>query len=244
MYKTILKNDQETAVKSRVMKNVDQYTYISILHKMNDIKEFNVLLNTYFDKFIKEYNVYAKEVVSYTTREKREGEIDGREHYFITKERAKEILESSDILAYTKIGEYEYFTTKQQLKDSNIYIIDPKGIEYLKESNPDLNIKVIYISIPDNIREERCKNRSDYDTAYKKRYESENEQFTKFEESKSWDINIINTDIITSLSQFIEYIIYEMNSRVQPLFLIVARTGSGKDTLLNEAKRLINGEGI
>lgn len=40
-------------------------------------------------------------VVSYTTRPKRSYETDGVEHYFISKERMKEIKENDTMIAYT-----------------------------------------------------------------------------------------------------------------------------------------------
>ena len=149
-------------------------------------------------------------VVSYTTRPKRENETDGVEHYFITKEEAKKMLDTCQILAYTKFedpnnkGEgYEYFTTVEGLADSNVYIINPDGIDYLK-SNQHLKNEIefisIYIHTPSFIRKLRVRKRSDYKTKYKDRVKSEREQFRDFVKKKKYDYKIENVQGFANVS--------------------------------------------
>lgn len=178
-----------------------------------------------------------KPVVSYTTREKREKETNGVEHYFITPEEAKEKLVTEHILAYTKIGEIEYFATLEALNDSNLYIIDPKGIIYLKEHFPKLNIKVIYIMTDNDLRIERAKQRDNKDflKAFEKRNTDEDEQFTKFEESEDWDIIIYNNGKAEDATkELVDYVMYTTHNALvrgkdDPLYCVAGRTGSGKD---------------
>lgn len=64
-------------------------------------------------------------IVSYTTRPMRPGETNGIEHYFVSE---NEMPKTEDMLAYTKFGNYHYWTTPQQvLEGINFYIIDEKG---------------------------------------------------------------------------------------------------------------------
>ena len=224
-----------------VISKLDSVTFDGLFDVSNK-EEFKEKIYSEFKRLIVENNIHIKEVISYTTRLMRDGETDGVEHYFITSDEAQTKLKEETVLAYTKIGEYEYFATKEKLKDSNFYIIDPRGIKYLKENDFGLNLKTIYISIPDHVREERCKSRSDYETAYKKRCESENEQFTEFEQSMQWDCYIENIDFEISIFKFILFIVENFrNESKDTLFLIVGRTGSGKDLLIKEAKKMING---
>ena len=200
------------------------------LLKLNDVKKAA-------KELIKERNIHLKPVCSYTTRPKRDSETEGVEHYFITPEEAKNKLESEKILAYTKIGNYEYFSTLEGLNGANLYIIDPNGITYLKQHFPELNCKVIYIWTPDHIRENRCKDRSDYETKFKLRCQEEDEQFTEFEKNKDWDCYINNGfGLDNSLSTILSFILNEKDS----MFLIVGRTGSGKDYLMREVLKLVN----
>ena len=46
-------------------------------------------------------------IVSYTTRKKREDEVNGREHWFVTD---KEVPDKSKMCAYTMFGGYQYWT--------------------------------------------------------------------------------------------------------------------------------------
>lgn len=67
-----------------------------------------------------------KQVQSYTTRPPR---YDGEKgHIFISD---NEFDELKDIVAYTEYDGYKYCTTKEQLDDANIYVIDPAGVETL-----------------------------------------------------------------------------------------------------------------
>ena len=57
---------------------------------------------------------------SYTTRPKREGEIDGVEHYFVEKCN----VPRDKMLAYTRYGGYEYWVPIDQVKNQAIYVQD------------------------------------------------------------------------------------------------------------------------
>jgi guanylate kinase len=138
----------------------------------------------------KEYkNMRLKPIVSYTTRPKRERETDGVEHYFISTEKAHELLTTQQIIAYTKIHDktsgvegFEYFATIENIGDSNIYIIDPNGIAYLMKyvRSGDIDISIIYIHVPSFIRKLRSMKRHDDPVAYKNRVMNEKRQFKTF----------------------------------------------------------------
>lgn len=82
-----------------------------------------------------------KSIQSYTTRPKRMPDETG--HTFVG-ERAFHDLK--DIVAYTKYNGYEYCATAQQVEDNDLYVIDPKGIEYFKEHyHGSKNVVVVYI---------------------------------------------------------------------------------------------------
>jgi guanylate kinase len=107
-----------------------------------------------------------KSVVSYTTRPKRANETDGVEHHFISKEEFDDIMKIKEIAAYTKIEDpdtgtegYEYCATIQGVLASDIYEIDPIGLEKLKEQLKYENITIVevYIHCPEDIRLNRVK---------------------------------------------------------------------------------------
>jgi guanylate kinase len=91
--------------------------------------------------------------VSYTSRPKREHEIDGVDYYFVTKEEFEEKIKNDDFLEYAKVqyGAY-YGTPKKEIKkllDTGkdvILEIDVQGAKQIKEKFPDTIL--IFIMAP------------------------------------------------------------------------------------------------
>lgn len=79
---------------------------------------------------------------SYTTRPMREGEVNGREHYFVEHVN----VSPTKMLAYTFYGGYDYWTRLDQVKDTAIYVIDEVGLVELKEKHPDIEVFSIYVN--------------------------------------------------------------------------------------------------
>lgn len=89
-----------------------------------------------------------KVICSYTTRPKREGEIDGVEHHFVE----KCDVPHDNVLAYTQYGGYEYWTTVEQVGDKVIYVIDEDGLKLLCEKFPDIELFKICVSAKERTR--------------------------------------------------------------------------------------------
>lgn len=133
-------------------------------------------------------------VVSHTTRPMRSNETNGVEHWFDSKEEFQSVLDNQTVIAYTKIGEYEYCATLEDIEDNCIYVIDYDGIKYLQEHFKDqINLKIIYIYCDEYIRRARASTRSDFKIAWEDRNSAEDEQFTEFEANRQWDLLIDNS---------------------------------------------------
>lgn len=156
-------------------------------------------------KYISE-NLNIPMVVSYTTRPMRSSEKEGREHYFVSKDEMERIKREESIFAYTKIEDknksdadgYEYCTTLESLKDDVfLYIIDPNGIEYIRSHQNLLDaveLLVLYIYVPYEIRYERARNsRSDF-SKFETRSLQEKAQFEKARENVNYDLIVDNFD--------------------------------------------------
>lgn len=91
-------------------------------------------------------------VVSYTTRPMRDGETDGKEHWFFNNAASK-VPDKAEMCAYTVFGGYEYWTLwKQFVNDKvNAYVIDEKGLINLrsKEQTP-IRFNLVTIKINRN----------------------------------------------------------------------------------------------
>ena len=132
-----------------------------------------------------------KLVKSYTTRPMRKNEDpETSDHIFIKPEDVEQFRH--DIVAYTCINGYEYFVTSDILKQSDVYVIDPNGIENLiQNAGESYRFVQIYISTPYKIALERAIKRGDKN--FEERRISENSQFEQYEKNEPWDYFIGNT---------------------------------------------------
>lgn len=131
---------------------------------------------------------------SYCTRPPRPGEVDP-DHIFISPDKVENYRDR--MIAYTdKVDEYERFATIDQLRESDVYIIDPIGLKYLQSLDfpefEDMKLIRIYIRVPYMTNIKRLKERGDDTRTFLKRFESENRQFTEYEKSGDWDYHILN----------------------------------------------------
>ena len=132
-----------------------------------------------------------KPVISYTTRPMRDGETDGVEYYFVTKEKFAELI-SSDLLT-----EYRSYNTKvngvddvwyygtPKLKDCDItdyvVILDIKGAEeFIRTYGSSCYITYVYVD--DEERKRRAMKRGSFDeTEWNRRAADDNIVFAKDE---------------------------------------------------------------
>lgn len=138
-------------------------------------------------------------VVSYTTRPRRDGEREDS-HIFITEEEF-ELFKLGWMGAYTRIGQYHYFTTRLQMMrllyehDAVIYVIDPNGIQTLRASMPDVRIVTIYINVTLDECFRRAEQRGDSKEGYRKRAQEETERFYDLLLNQSYDYAVPNRDV-------------------------------------------------
>ncbi len=93
-----------------------------------------------------------KVVCSYTTRPMRDGEADGREHYFVS---SADVPPHEKMLAFTQYGGYEYWTLAEQFKEPAIYVVDEEGLRSLYRKFPDLTAVRLYVDAHLNVRRKR-----------------------------------------------------------------------------------------
>ena len=128
-----------------------------------------------------------KGVKSYSTRAKRFEDEDT--HIFISKEEADAIPKSEKVaVTFIKNGdtENEYFATRKQVNNADVYIIDPIGIKELVKNMPEENFIIVYLKANDyDTQRQMVVSRADNETLAKKifvkRFHSEDRQFSEFE---------------------------------------------------------------
>jgi guanylate kinase len=117
-----------------------------------------------------------KYAVSYTTRPQREGEVHGKDYYFISEDEAKVLIESGFF--------YEYVIF------NDLFIMTPKGIHEIKPEDR-LESFVIYLDIPSNVRIKRLNKRHMPGDSVKRRIEADELDFSDFTD---YDLRITNSD--------------------------------------------------
>lgn len=141
-----------------------------------------------------------RQIISYTTRERRVNE--GNTHIFISDEEYQALEDANQIAAFTQIGPYKYCCTVEQLYQNDVYVIDPIGVQHLRELNvPNLRIVTIYINTPDEIRKGRALNqRGDDRLTFMKRDLDERTQFREMLRNADFDYAISNIDVAKAYS--------------------------------------------
>lgn len=140
-----------------------------------------------------------RQLISYSTRPRRANE--GDTHIFVTEEDYQQMFEAGQVAAYTEINGCKYWCTIDQLYSTDIYVIDPFGVDVLKQLNlPNLRIVSVYINVPEEIRKQRAKSRGDDMTVYRNRSLSERQQFRDMKKNMNVDYVIPNTELAKSVS--------------------------------------------
>ena len=139
------------------------------------------------------------QLISYTTRPRRDNE--GDTHIFVTEEDYQQMFKDGVVAAYTEINNYKYWCTVDQLYTTDIYIIDPIGVNVLKSLNlPNLKIVSVYINVPEEIRKQRAISRGDHINVYRNRSLSERQQFRDMKKNMEVDYVVPNTELAKSVS--------------------------------------------
>lgn len=133
----------------------------------------------YFTELIKQSGLIG--VKSHTTRPKRFEDEDT--HVFVSQKEADKL---TDRVAYTKIGDHEYFATASDVIGKDFYIIDPIGMISLANNVPDMTFCVIYIEAD---REDRKRHfvarqscsKEEAEKLFDERDAAETQQFDEFE---------------------------------------------------------------
>ena len=153
---------------------------------------------------------------SYTTRARRENETEeDSDHTFIHPDEVEKY--KSDMVAYTDRVGYCSFATKQQLLESDFYIINPTGYYELKLKTKDMDIELvpIYVTVPYSVLVKRAKNRGSFES-WKENYINEGEEFSQFEKSNLIDYRILNDgEIDDSVEKMIRIINKHKNKQLK-----------------------------
>jgi guanylate kinase len=150
--------------------------------------------------------------ISYTTRKPRPGEIDGRDYYFATEERFRNMVRAGDFAEWAQVHSNLYGTSRRVLDDMRteridvILDIDTQGAKQIKEKYHEAVF--IFIMPPSlEILEERLRNRkSDHEEEIKKRMRRARDEIKDY---AMYDYIIVNRDFERALAELRSIVIAE-----------------------------------
>ena len=149
--------------------------------------------------------------VSATTRSPRPGEVDGREYYFVTKDKFQEMIAKREFLEYDDHMDNFYGTPKAQLADklqmgSVILDIEPNGAFNVRREKED--VVLIFIA-PPSLEELEGRLRGRGDTSEEQMQVRLTRAAWEMEQSKQYDYVVINDDIDTCAEKILKIIARE-----------------------------------
>ena len=117
-------------------------------------------------------------VITVTTREKRVGERDGVDYFFVSKEDFKKLLDEDKLVEYAEYNGNYYGSRKDQIADDHILVVEANGLKAYIDLN-DPSIITFALTANAKIREERMKCRGDKLCDIEKRLKSDRTVFSK-----------------------------------------------------------------
>lgn len=92
-------------------------------------------------------NYGYKKIVSYTTRQPRQGEVDGIDYHYISE---NQFIKLQNEGYFAEVGEYNgwhYGTAKNDCISDKVAVVTPHGLRQLVKI-PNLDIHAFYINVP------------------------------------------------------------------------------------------------
>mgnify|MGYP000903240887 FL=1 len=161
--------------------------------------------------------------VSATTRSPRKGEVDGKDYFFITIDRFKEMIANDEMLEYAEIYGNYYGTPKpyvmnilDQGKDV-VLEIDPQGALQIKKHFPDA---IFVFIVPPSLDEltKRIYNRgTDSEEVIKRRLSAAT---SELEYASKYDYIIVNDEVEKATNKVSNIIDAERNRAVRTFFIV------------------------
>ncbi len=157
--------------------------------------------STFIERFLQEDN-NSTFSISYTTREKRDKEVNGREYYFVDKETFMEMVKNGEFLEWERVHENLYGTPKKNIienleKGIDVFMdIDVNGAVNIKKNYPEACL--IFIEPPSReALEKRLSLRGEKQIDLRlKRYDEE------IEKKPIFDYTIINDNLEKAYKDF------------------------------------------
>lgn len=172
---------------------------------------------------LKKRNINLKQSISMTTRQMRDGEVDGVDYYFTDVKTFEDNIENDYFLEYVKYGENYYGTPKKKIQElieegCNVVLkIEVEGAGNVRKVFPEA-ISIFIIPPSLDALKMRLKGRgTESDETYKRRLEIAQDELSR---AKEYDYIVIN-DELSKCADDVCAIITAENSRYMQMKAIV-----------------------
>ena len=103
-------------------------------------------------------NIMENELISFTTRPKRKGEVEGKDYHFITKEEYNHMLNNNELVEYVQYANNYYGLSKKEIenklaKDHAFVIVSYEGAKQLKKVYDNCVTIILHTSKEDAVRQ-------------------------------------------------------------------------------------------
>jgi len=142
--------------------------------------------------------------VSHTTREKRKGELEGKDYHFVDKETFAKMRDQGAFLEWAVVFDHYYGTTRAPVEEALhegrdvLFDVDWQGADALRDSAPDDVVSVFVLPPSAGALEERLKTRAeDSDEVVSRRMRGASNEIQHWDE---YDYVVVNFDVEQSVT--------------------------------------------
>lgn len=139
------------------------------------------------EKYLVDVYEYNK-IVSYTTRQPRDGEVDGVDYHFISVERFNLLKEQGFFAENAQYNGWNYGVAKEDCTDNKVAVLTPHGLRQVSKIQ-DINVVSFYINVPRRDRLIKILQRGDNIEEAYRRSLSDVGQFDGIEDEVNYVIN-------------------------------------------------------
>ena len=117
-----------------------------------------------------------RKAITTTTRSMRVNEQNGRDYFFVSKEKFNQLIAEDKFVEYTLYNGNYYGSTKDQIANDRVVVIDLEGLKSYSRLN-DKRIVTFYLSTCEEIRYKRMLERGDKEEDARRRLENDRKVF-------------------------------------------------------------------
>lgn len=147
--------------------------------------------------------------ISATTRAPRGQEVDGREYYFVSRERFEDLARNGQLLEWAEYSGNYYGTPLQSVRahmDEGLQVIleiDVQGAFQVREMIPEAHLVFIEPPSLEELKRRLVGRGTEDEQAIQRRLEAAKQELSRKEE---YDYVLVNDDLESAVSQLVDYV--------------------------------------